>query len=46
MPGKNYPNRRLLNIWALATSSDNLHIEIFATQHRTHVIRKDFCNRL
>ena len=30
------------DIWALATSSDNLHIEIFATQHRTHVIRKDF----
>ena len=22
-------------IWALASSSDNLHIEFFATQHRT-----------
>ena len=23
------------HVWALASSSDNLHIEIFATQHRT-----------
>ena len=34
------------SLWALATSSDNLHIDIFATQHRTYVIGKDFGNRL
>ena len=35
-----------VDIWALATSSDNLQIDIFATQHRTYVIGKDFGNRL
>ena len=37
---------QIKSIWALATFSDNLHIDIFATQHRTYFIGKDFGNRL
>ena len=33
-------------LWAIATSLDNLHIDIFAIKHWTYVIQKNFVGRL